>query len=508
MHITTDILMDVLESLYKVSHYGRTIHDVVLEFPVFYEKDMQLKRGGLYITKSSDIPMNCETPCMFVCIGRRVTSPSYRWSGSILYIDDPLMNIQTLFNFIQGYFSKIAFWAYKMQSLLEQEADIKDYVVSSLEVFGNGITITDYDLQILVNCAAVTRDGKRELVMDTQFARVPSNISAEFMNQFLQSTSHRKPFIYKGQRENPEGYNYCVNLYVGDTYMGCCTLYDCMKPMRQSDYMLFQVFADYICRAMTKLSVLATSRVVTMKTIFSAFLQAYPVSEEDIHLATRFLRHNMQITSEQFQCWYCMVISSANRHKVLPEQYLCITLEDMLPHTAAVAYDGYIVLLCAASDKSKMEDTFCPILLPYLMDMNFRVGISAPFQDIFKARSYFFQALSTLEIGSKQHPEEAVYRFESYVLSYLLSHAIGEYSPELLITQGLQELRTASDQVDYWETLKCFLDNECNASETARKMYLHRSTLLTRLEKIRQWVDIDDPDVKMYLRIMTRLIQE
>lgn len=508
MHITTDILLDVLEASYKVTHYGRANHDIPLDFPVFYEKDMHLKRGGLYILKSMDLPQVCDTACMFVCLGRRITSPSYKWAGSILFVDDPLLNVFSLFNYIQMYFCKVSDWAYQMESLLEKEAELKEFVLASLDVFGNGITITDYDLQILVNCAAVTKDGKRELVIDTQFERVPSEITAEFMNIFIQSSSKRSPHFYKGQRENPEGYNYCVNLYVGDTYMGCCTLYDCMKPMRQSDYKLFQVFAEYICRAMTNLSVLSASRIITMKTIFSSILQAYPVSAEDLNMATRFLQHNMQLSSETFQCWYCMVISSANRNKVLPEQYLCMTLEDMLPHTAAVAQDGYIVLLCAASDRSKMEDTFCPVLQPYLKDMNFRAGISAPFSDIFKARSYYFQALSTLEIGSKQNPDTYIYRFESYVLSYLLNHAIGEYSPELLLTQGLQELRSASDSVDYWDTLKQFLDNECNASETARKMFLHRSTLLTRLEKIRQWVDIDDADTKMYLRIMTRLLSE
>ena len=279
-----------------------------------------------------------------------------------------------------------------------------------------------------------------------------------------------------------------------------------MKPMRQSDYALFQIFAEYIRQAMTKISVLTANNVVTMKTIFSSVLQAFPVSEEDLNLATQSLQRNMQLNREVFQAWHCIVLSSANRRKILPEQYICATVEDMLPHTSAIAQDGYIVMLCATSNQSTMEDTFCPILLPYLKDMNFRVAISAPFQNVFKAINYYEQAVNTLEIGSRTDPEDHIYRFETYVLSYLLDHAMGAYEPDLLLTKGLQELRAASDSVDYWNTLKQFLDNECNASETARKMFMHRSTLLARLEKIRQWVDIDSPDTRMYLRIMTWLL--
>lgn len=506
MYITADILLDVLENNYKVVRCGRAAQDVELEFPVFYEKDMPLKRGGLYIAKSMDLPPICEVVCVFVCVGKCPSRQPYRWAGTIFSIDEPLLNILSLFNFVQLYFSKISTWAHRMHELLEKEADLKEYVLSSLDLFGNGITITDYNLQILVNCSAVTKDGRRELMIDTQFDRVPSEISAEFKHIFLQSISSRKPFIYKGQREDPEGDNYCINLYIGDAYIGCCTLYDCMKPMRQSDCALFQIFAEYIRQAMTRLSVLAASNVVTMKTIFSSILQAFPVSKEDLKLATQSLQRNMQLSHEVFQGWHCIVLSSANRRKVLPEQYICTTVEDMLPHTVAIAQDGHIVMLCAVSDRSTMEETFCPILQPYLKDMNFRVAVSAPFHDVFKAINYYEQAVNTLEIGSKTDPEEHIYSFETYVLTYLLSHAIGEYAPELLITKGLQELRTASDSVDYWDTLKQFLDNECNASETARKMFLHRSTLLTRLEKIRQWVDIDSPDTRMYLRIMTRLL--
>lgn len=59
----------------------------------------------------------------------------------------------------------------------------------------------------------------------------------------------------------------------------------------------------------------------------------------------------------------------------------------------------------------------------------------------------------------------------------------------------------------YWQTLKRYLDNECNASRTASEMYLHRSTLLPRLEKIKSFVALDTPQQRLYLRMCIYLYE-
>ncbi|MFR3031599.1 MAG: helix-turn-helix domain-containing protein [Blautia sp.] len=49
---------------------------------------------------------------------------------------------------------------------------------------------------------------------------------------------------------------------------------------------------------------------------------------------------------------------------------------------------------------------------------------------------------------------------------------------------------------DYFHTLKVYLDHHMNAVQTAKELYIHRSTFLYRLDKIKQALcsDLDDPD--------------
>ena len=66
----------------------------------------------------------------------------------------------------------------------------------------------------------------------------------------------------------------------------------------------------------------------------------------------------------------------------------------------------------------------------------------------------------------------------------MLHNCSGEFKTDMILSDGLKTLRNFDSNVDNCNTLRVYLDNECNASKTANELFIHRSTLLTRLEKI------------------------
>lgn len=78
---------------------------------------------------------------------------------------------------------------------------------------------------------------------------------------------------------------------------------------------------------------------------------------------------------------------------------------------------------------------------------------------------------------------------------------------DLLLLPGLKQLRRRDGGIDCWDTLRRYLDNECNASKTAQELHLHRSSLLPRLEKIRSMADMDTPQQRLYLRMCIALCE-
>ena len=114
---------------------------------------------------------------------------------------------------------------------------------------------------------------------------------------------------------------------------------------------------------------------------------------------------------------------------------------------------------------------------------------------------FFRQALVALETADSMEISDRICYFQDYALSYALKNSVGEFPPELMMPCGLTRLLQESKEgADYWRTLEVYLDHEMNASQTARELYIHRTTLQNRLNRISRFVDLQSPESRMYLR--------
>ena len=94
--------------------------------------------------------------------------------------------------------------------------------------------------------------------------------------------------------------------------------------------------------------------------------------------------------------------------------------------------------------------------------------------------------------------------FGDWSFKYILDICISEFTPKYLLPKELLELRGENAEqgdVDYWETLKCYLDNGMNVSATARDLFIHRTTLQYRLDRIAKRIDISDPANRLYIHL-------
>ena len=66
----------------------------------------------------------------------------------------------------------------------------------------------------------------------------------------------------------------------------------------------------------------------------------------------------------------------------------------------------------------------------------------------------------------------------------------------------------AANRTELCRTLETYLRLERNVVQTAKELFIHRSTFLYRLEKIKEILDsrLDDPDELVYLSLSFRLL--
>ena len=503
MDISTDVLYDLLSQYYALDRFGKGVPSQSLALPVFYERGMACERGGVYVAHASDLPNKPIDGCLFICVGTRPPKVWDMWPSEVIYVADARNDMVGVFNAVQRIFGRLIAWSVRLQNLVASRSSVTDLVEASIPIFENRISVTDYELRILAFCELVEDDGIPRIVMSDRYARIPTEKAPMISGRLTRSMRNREPYFIEAKGFDN---NYCINLFMGDFYMGCCALQEDLRPLRTSDLELFQVFAEYVRQCMAAEAQTPRGQLTTLKSVFSQLLNCFPVSQADVDHALGFTSFNLGMDDLSDYKWCCVVIQSANSGKELPEGYLTATVEDILPNAIALVFDGAIVAFCLLKRSDHRVAEICDPLDTYLRDMNFRAGISRTFHDIYHSRSFYLQALCAIDTGGAIDPRRSWYLFGDYVADYMLSNCCGDFDPQMIIAPELVRLGGISSAgVDYIDTLRAYLDNGCNASQTAKAMFLHRSTLVQRLNRIREIVDLEQPERRLYLSMCLHL---
>ena len=118
------------------------------------------------------------------------------------------------------------------------------------------------------------------------------------------------------------------------------------------------------------------------------------------------------------------------------------------------------------------------------------IGISTIVENIKDLAKAYQEAQVALEVGKVFETEKNIISYENLGIGRLIYQL-----PTTLCEMFLQEVfkKGSLDSLDRETlmTIQCFFENNLNVSETSRKLFVHRNTLVYRLEKIRKLTGLD-----------------
>lgn len=118
------------------------------------------------------------------------------------------------------------------------------------------------------------------------------------------------------------------------------------------------------------------------------------------------------------------------------------------------------------------------------------VGISAVAENINRLNNAYKEAQIALEVGKVFDEEKSILNYESLGIGRLIYQL-----PIRLCELFLQEVFKKGDisllDTETILTIKKFFENDLNVSETSRQLFVHRNTLVYRLEKIYKLTGLD-----------------
>ena len=133
------------------------------------------------------------------------------------------------------------------------------------------------------------------------------------------------------------------------------------------------------------------------------------------------------------------------------------------------------------------------------------MGASTEIRDFLLLPQGHDQAVTALNLGAKSDSTNWCFRFDDLRLEFLYLKATETFSPKLLHSPELTLLKEydQENKTELFQTLKVFLELERNVLQTSKKLYIHRSTLSYRLERICKItnLNLEDPKERLQLQL-------
>lgn len=213
-----------------------------------------------------------------------------------------------------------------------------------------------------------------------------------------------------------------------------------------------------------------------------------------------------RIPFEGALCLYCLRIEQGADTLA---NYLLTVLQSQYHVCAALRHEGFLVFLDndgLRGETGRLE--FTGWLEDFLADNRAVCGSSRVFDRLSGAAAAFEQAKAALMLGTRLHPGKRLYRYMDYYVYDLMSSSNRGLESMCVYLDKLEKIkeRDIKRGSDNLELLHALLRNERNITSVSKEMHLHRNSVVYRMERIEEYLDmkLDDPVERLALELSIR----
>lgn len=196
----------------------------------------------------------------------------------------------------------------------------------------------------------------------------------------------------------------------------------------------------------------------------------------------------------------------------LSTKAICRYIKKKFEDSVSFLYQDEIVAFFDLTRLGKSQEEVAGKLVYFIRDTYLKAGYSRVMTGHMNLRRQYVQAKTALDVGSRKKPYLWIHYFGQVALTYILEQATRRLPGTMICHEGLLELKKHDEenQTQYMETLRVYLEQHLSATQAARELFIHRSTFLYRLDRIKEILqsELDDPEEIFYLELSFRLLEQ
>lgn len=283
--------------------------------------------------------------------------------------------------------------------------------------------------------------------------------------------------------------------------LGYVCIDDTARPFTDADYTRLCMMEQYIRKYVQISPNFRNAAFQNLKSCLSESLHSGQVNAFELRSALNAMQWKMEDT------YLCCTLRVRDRQaKQHVANYLCGYMEHHAGGLVTIRHNDNVYALCNLEQMELGQEQWRVYLEKLGTDYGVSAGLSTPFENAVFLCDYFRQAEAALQFCSEQKRQMGVFFFEECRLPYILQHGLGSLPLRVLLTREMQMfLETdAENNFENYKILRCYIRNNLNISETTAELFLHRSSLIYRLDKIKKMLgsDLSQKEEQLYLRLV------
>lgn len=408
----------------------------------------------------------------------------------------------------------------ELKAAIEAHQTFSDHIVS-----GKGVGELLENVAKIVGCSIMLLDERCQLVGTTHASRTIVS-GLQYLNRmgyqlFLPQTAytHLSMISEKGQVEVLTVFPVRTNR----PKQAMLVMFGTIPALENGHLLTIEQAANVVAFELMKNNALQQYTRRAKNDFFLNFIKkAYSSKKETLNRALEFDLHNDQkykciagrLDTEEKQLGF-------KQRQIEIEKVFDFIEEEMtiFPFVSHLFIMNDICLILVEGESEELaSEEYSPTLIALEIiqervaahfDRTISFGVSNvchEFWDVIEAHG---EAINALNSGHLSGNKQFVQTYQAKDISKLLRMIPNEDLAEFCAYM-LQKLSGAQvNDLSLLQTLAVYLETHCQISETAKRLYVHRNTIIYRLEKIEELLgkDIKDPETTLHLRLALRIQQ-
>ncbi|MDO5411350.1 MAG: helix-turn-helix domain-containing protein [Lachnospiraceae bacterium] len=465
-----------------------------------YQHQTSLMNQYVYIARAQDLPAVLSTHQIgsLICVGE---PPESYWKSQFSMIIFPeSTNLLPLFERVQSLFEKNCRWAMELQQALALDTGLDRLLELASGYFQNPVFAHDPHFFILSSPCYVNGMTKWETDQQTGLLRIPLTLMNDFkIDDEYQATlkTHGAQVFSANQRGYRILYHNLWNEY--GSYEGRICINELQTPLLPGQYNALSYFAQIVLIALHKQEM----NPETYTRPYITFLTRVIERTADADEINRWLNLSGWNHTDEYVC-IRMILQERDTQIRISVQ-VCHHIESSIPGSYAFLYKNDIVILINLSASTLSFSDCLSKLAIITREGLFKTGFSTRYSRFEDTPWHYLQAGIALNYGMKSNSMFWNYQFDQFAMEYIKNQITEELPARQLACHKLLKLQEydKANNTELYETLRCYLDHERNAVQTASTLFIHRSTLFYRLNRIKTLLDLnmDIPQNRLYLQL-------